>query len=340
MIRAGTAVPSSLFNGVSTLHARDAAAASTTFHGSTSSIRNYSGGQDYKRYPGFSRDRDDRQSRPPSRRPERSGSTNVSHREALGEDEYNLRVEKGLCLQCGQPGHQSKDCRVRTCFKCHQQGHEAVNCPEFGQVVRSDMVCHICSEKGHMARDCSNRVCYNCNQPGHLASDCENEMTCRGCKQAGHSHRDCPTAPPRRNDRGGFEGRNDGLDRQPSRGFNGGRGADDAGAGKTLFVGNMPWSITEDQLSKKFADFGMVKSVRIPTDRETGKTKGFGYVEFESADDAKRALEQGGAAGSGIEFDGRTVNLDFPRPRPSTQSRGPRRDDRGGSGRYQSRERF
>lgn len=75
---------------------------------------------------------------------------------------------------------------------------------------------------------------------------------------------------------------------------------------KTLFVGSLPWAITEDQLWEKFGEFGPVSSIRLPTDRETGKVKGFGYVEYVSVDAAKKAMEDG----AGLEFDGRPVNLD------------------------------
>lgn len=74
----------------------------------------------------------------------------------------------------------------------------------------------------------------------------------------------------------------------------------------TLFVGNLPWGITEDQLWETFGEFGSVNAIRLPTDRETGKPKGFGYIQYGSPEDAKKAYE--GAAGT--EFEGRAINLD------------------------------
>lgn len=58
-----------------------------------------------------------------------------------------------------------------------------------------------------------------------------------------------------------------------------------------LFVGNLSWSTTEDELQSLFESVGKVKSIRIVNDKNTGRSKGFGFVEYENADDAKRAIE-------------------------------------------------
>lgn len=87
----------------------------------------------------------------------------------------------------------------------------------------------------------------------------------------------------------------------------------------TLFVGNVSWSTTEDTLWEHFNQFGEVSSVRLPTDRESGKPKGFGYVEFADLESAKKAFD--GAAGAEIE--GRNIRLDYSQPR----------DQNGGGGR-------
>ena len=78
-----------------------------------------------------------------------------------------------------------------------------------------------------------------------------------------------------------------------------------------LFVGNISWNTTEDGLWEVFAEYGEVKSVRVPTDRETQKPKGFAYVEFIDIDTAKKAFE--GASGS--QIDGRSIRLDYSQPR-------------------------
>lgn len=78
----------------------------------------------------------------------------------------------------------------------------------------------------------------------------------------------------------------------------------------TLFVGNLAFSVAEDAVWEFFNDYG-VKSVRLPTDRDTGRPKGFGYVEFEDIDGAKKAFE----AKTGAELEGRSIRLDFSQPR-------------------------
>ncbi|KAE9401397.1 RNA-binding domain-containing protein [Gymnopus androsaceus JB14] len=98
----------------------------------------------------------------------------------------------------------------------------------------------------------------------------------------------------------------------------------------TLFVGNLSFSANEDSVWEFFGDYG-VKSVRLPTDRESGKPKGFGYVEFDDIENAKKAFE----ALSGQELDGRAVRLDYSQPRDSSGGggRGAPRGGRGGRGR-------
>ncbi|KAI6046529.1 hypothetical protein EDC04DRAFT_1479943 [Pisolithus marmoratus] len=89
-------------------------------------------------------------------------------------------------------------------------------------------------------------------------------------------------------------------------------------ATNVLFVGNLSFNATEDSLWETFGEHGDVKSVRIPTDRETGRPKGFAYVEFSDGEAAKKAHE----ALQGFEFDGRTLRLDFSQPRDAAGGRG------------------
>lgn len=98
----------------------------------------------------------------------------------------------------------------------------------------------------------------------------------------------------------------------------------------TLFVGNLSFDVTEDGLWGVFNEYG-VKNVRLPTDRDTGRRKGFGYVEFEDVDSAKKAFE----ATNGADVEGRNIRLDYSAPRDSLGGgRGGGRgfSDRGGRG--------
>jgi len=81
----------------------------------------------------------------------------------------------------------------------------------------------------------------------------------------------------------------------------------------TLFVGNLSFGVTEDTVWSFFNDYG-VKNVRLPTDRDSGRPKGFGYVEFEDIEGAKKAFE----AANGAEIEGRSIRLDYSQPRDSS----------------------
>lgn len=87
---------------------------------------------------------------------------------------------------------------------------------------------------------------------------------------------------------------------------------------KKLYVGNLPYSATEDELRGLFEQHGTVHSVSLISDRETGQPRGFAFVEMDDAgaDAAIRALEQ-------QQFGGRTLRVNEARPR---EPRGPRRD--------------
>lgn len=85
---------------------------------------------------------------------------------------------------------------------------------------------------------------------------------------------------------------------------------------KNIYVGNLPWSATEDEVRNAFAAYGEVISVRLVEDRETGRPRGFGFVEMEDAG-ADKAIE----ALDGTDFSGRTLKVNEARPR---QPRAPR----------------
>lgn len=77
-----------------------------------------------------------------------------------------------------------------------------------------------------------------------------------------------------------------------------------------LYVGNLSYNTTEDQLHKLFSDFGPVASVAVITDRDTGRSKGFGFVEMENAADAQKAIEKL----NNSEVDGRALTVNEARP--------------------------
>lgn len=83
-----------------------------------------------------------------------------------------------------------------------------------------------------------------------------------------------------------------------------------------IFVGSLPYRLKEAQLSQYFEEYGQVSSAKIVTDRETGRSKGFGFVEMENDEEANAAIE----ALNGQEVDGRNIVVNEARPR--TESRG------------------
>lgn len=96
-----------------------------------------------------------------------------------------------------------------------------------------------------------------------------------------------------------------------------------------LFVGNLPWSLTNDSLRELFAPFGEITDAVIITDRMSGRSKGFGFVTFTNEQDAQKAVE--GMADKEIE--GRKIVVNVARPRVD-------RGDRGGGFRRDNRRSF
>ena len=84
-----------------------------------------------------------------------------------------------------------------------------------------------------------------------------------------------------------------------------------------LFVGNLSWNTEETSLRDLFEAHGEVEDVRIITDRDTGRSRGFGFVTFVNSDDAKNAME----ALNGTELDGRNLNVNEARERQPRQQR-------------------
>lgn len=79
---------------------------------------------------------------------------------------------------------------------------------------------------------------------------------------------------------------------------------------KTLYVGNLPWSTDEGGLADAFRSHGSVLSSRIITDKESGRSRGFGFVEVEDMDAEKIINEMNGA-----DFDGRSIVVNEAKPR-------------------------
>lgn len=101
----------------------------------------------------------------------------------------------------------------------------------------------------------------------------------------------------------------------------------DQAPNKKLYVGSLPFSTTEEELHELFASYGSVASVRIVTDKFTGMSKGFGFVEMAGVEDAKKAIE----GLNGKAFNGRTLIVNEARPeQPRPPRSGGGREDRGG----------
>jgi len=82
--------------------------------------------------------------------------------------------------------------------------------------------------------------------------------------------------------------------------------------GKKLYVGNLTYSATREQLEGLFAQAGRVASAEIITDRDTGRSKGFGFVEMGSDDEAQVAIREL----NGTDHDGRPLTVNEAKPRP------------------------
>ncbi len=99
--------------------------------------------------------------------------------------------------------------------------------------------------------------------------------------------------------------------------------------GKKLYVGNLPDSATEQDLSDKFAAYGTVKSVKLITDHDTGRTRGFGFIEMVSEAEAQAAID----SLNGSDYDGRPMKVNEARPQQSRSGGGGRGGYGGGRNR-------
>lgn len=97
---------------------------------------------------------------------------------------------------------------------------------------------------------------------------------------------------------------------------------------KKLYVGNLPYSVDDEALHQHFAQFGAVDSAKVIMDRETGRSKGFGFVEMADDSAADQAIERG----NGVELNGRAINVSEARPQAPREGGGGRGGGRGGFG--------
>ena len=88
--------------------------------------------------------------------------------------------------------------------------------------------------------------------------------------------------------------------------------------GKKLYVGNLPFSATEEDLTSKFGACGTVESAKLITDRDTGRSKGFGFVEMSSDAEAQAAIDKL----NGQDYGGRPMTVNEARPREERPKRG------------------
>ena len=98
--------------------------------------------------------------------------------------------------------------------------------------------------------------------------------------------------------------------------------------GKKLYVGNLPFSATEQVLSQTFAQCGTVESAKIITDRDTGRSKGFGFVEMSSDAEAAAAISKF----NGADYEGRAMTVNEAKPMAPREGGGGGRGGFGGGG--------
>ena len=91
-----------------------------------------------------------------------------------------------------------------------------------------------------------------------------------------------------------------------------------------LFVGNLSFQTTENDLQDLFSQAGVVTSVNLMLDRATGRSRGFAFIEFGTAEEAAKAVEKF----HGQDFQGRALTVNVARPREEREPRGPRSGDR------------
>lgn len=100
-----------------------------------------------------------------------------------------------------------------------------------------------------------------------------------------------------------------------------------------IYVSNLSYDTTSDSLQGLFAEYGEVTSANVITDRETGRSRGFGFVEMPNDAEGQKAID----GLNGTEFEGKTINVNVARPRTERSSGG---YNRGGNGGGYNRRRY
>ena len=83
---------------------------------------------------------------------------------------------------------------------------------------------------------------------------------------------------------------------------------------KKLFIGGLSWNTTDEGLKKTFSQYGLINDAKIICDRETGRSRGFGFVTFDGEDDAAKAI----TGLDGKELDGRKIKVNFAEDKPQS----------------------
>ena len=96
----------------------------------------------------------------------------------------------------------------------------------------------------------------------------------------------------------------------------------------SIYVGNLSYEVGQEDLKQVFLEYGTVKNVQVPTDRETGRLRGFAFVEMETEAEETAAIE----ALDGAEWMGRNLKVNKAKPREDRGSSGGRRGGNGGGG--------
>jgi RNA recognition motif-containing protein len=100
--------------------------------------------------------------------------------------------------------------------------------------------------------------------------------------------------------------------------------------GTKLYVGGLPYSVTEGRLQEIFSAHGSVESAKVISDRLTGQSRGFGFVEMSSGGEAKRAID----SLNGTQLDGRTLTVNEAKPMARRDNAGGRGGREGGRNRW------
>ena len=88
--------------------------------------------------------------------------------------------------------------------------------------------------------------------------------------------------------------------------------------GRKLYVGNLPYSVTQQTLEETFGQCGTVDSVNVITDRDTGQSKGFGFIEMSNDSEAQKAIQEL----NGTSIDGREIKVNEAKPKAPRRDRG------------------